>query len=191
MQYRWQTPWRVLETLLHRELSSFRGHPNKVQDQYCILGLILTYYIDSMRYRSLSMMFDILQSTFRRYLNNAAKSLWKTLKSSTEPDLNAICWISGVNGPRNGRKKTLLLREGKVSSIAATMSFCDVQNAMVSRFLRVTLITSIVIVIISFGADCCIVRGKNSTVGSWNDAETSRELQLMLTELDKVFFDIE
>ena len=49
----------------------------------------------------------------------------------------------------------------------------DLQNAQYNGWLHATLITGV----LCFGVDGCLIWGKHNCVGSWNDADMSRELQ--------------
>ena len=56
----------------------------------------------------------------------------------------------------------------------------DLQNAMYNGWLHTVFLTGV----LCFGVDGTIIWGKHNCVGSWNDGDTSSELQLKLLNKD-------
>jgi hypothetical protein len=122
--------------------------------------------------------FGIPPSTLCRVLKKAEKALLNTLMK--EPTASIYWpslkkqkkWADLVNKKNNlifGRWGFIDGKNYKVQK----PSNSDLQNAMFNGWLHATLITGC----FCFGVDGTVIWGRHNFVGSWNDAEMSREFQ--------------
>ena len=170
----------------YRSLTRWRpgklGRPPKLSPTD-VLGLLLTFYSDTMGLKSLCVIFGVPPATTSRTLQVAEEALNKCLRGL---HLARICWPT-----LDEQVEWASLVESKNSMIKGRWGFIDgknykvqkptqgeFQNAMYNGWLHATFVTGC----FCFGADGCVVWGKHNVVGSWNDGDISRGFQEKLSD---------
>ena len=161
---------------IHR---SFRGgRPSKFQHAHQGLGLILTFYCDTIGAKNLCQLFGLPPATLSRYLRSAERALRKSLRE--DPDA-VVRWpnlaeqrdmaerVKAKNELVEGRWGFIDGKTFRVQSPSST----DLQNALYNGWLHTVFVTGTM----CFAADGTIVWFRHNAPGSWNDGENSRGFQ--------------
>lgn len=165
------------------------GRPSKV-DTAQALGMILQFYANTIGMKTLGQLHGCRSNTASRIVQKAELALEKTLKVLPQA---TIRWPSKEDQQRFARlieEKYPLVKnrfgfiDGKNYDVQQP-SHADLQNAMYNGWLHRVFVTGCICIAV----DGCIIWAKHNAVGSWNDGDTSRELQDKL--LDERFCDPE
>ena len=123
-----------------------KGRTPKLVDKSMILGMILTWYSDTLSYKSICRLFGMPPATVSRYVTKSEIALLKAVRSINEAK---ICWPSKADQIRMGKlveKKHPLIKgrwcfiDGKNLPVQKPTAV-DLQNAMYNGWLHSTLIT--------------------------------------------------
>ncbi|RAW25955.1 hypothetical protein PC110_g17635 [Phytophthora cactorum] len=144
-----------------------RGRPAKLRYHHRILGLVLSFYVESMEQSTLWTLFGAPTSTFSRTLRRAEEALSKALNGYAPV---RISWPSPAH-----QVELAKLIESREPFLTHTFDFrffplmkvqqpsnADLQNAMCNGWLHAVFVTGK----ICFAADGCIIWSKHNYPGS-------------------------
>jgi hypothetical protein len=155
-----------------------RGRPPALLDAHAVLGMLLSFYTDSMTLKSLCLLFGIPPATASRTLDIAEHCLLQTLRANPLAQIKWPTLEEQVEWAKKVEAKNALVKgrwgfiDGKNYKVQKP-SNAELQNAMYNGWLHATLITGV----LCYGVNGCIVWGKHNVVGSWNDGEMSKQFQ--------------
>ena len=162
-----------------------KGRPPKMMYPHEALGLILTWYTDSMAMKSLCHIFGCPPATCCRALQEASTCLSICLKDCPAARIawpsheEQVLWASLVEKKNPLVKGRWGFIDGKNFHVQNPKD-SDLQNAMYNGWLHCTLVTGC----FCFSATGLLVWGKHNVVGSWNDGDISRPFQEKLCRDD-------
>ena len=162
---------------VHRYGTELGGRPSKI-DTTQALAMILQFYASSVEYKTLAQLHGCSTAVVGRVIQKAEIALSKSLGEHPLagikwPKVNVMRqWAARVEAKYPLLKGKFGFVDGKNFRVQKP-SDIDLQNAQYNGWLHATLITGV----LCFGVDGCLIWGKHNCVGSWNDADMSRELQ--------------
>ncbi|RHY06653.1 hypothetical protein DYB36_000403 [Aphanomyces astaci] len=158
------------------------GRPPKLPHRHQALALVLHYYTAACEHKTMCEMFGVPPSTFATTLRKAEVALGLALESMDHarvhyPSKTQMEWARQVAEREPLVHGVWGFLDGKNYRVKSPSS-ADLQNAMFNGWLHSVFVTGTLL----FGADGTIVWCRHNFVGSWNDGDTSINLQMKLLD---------
>lgn len=161
------------------------GRPARLVDKADALAVVLRFFVEPCTWKALAQIHGLPRSTLNRTLLKAEVALLAAVRELPEacirwPTLEEqILWAQLVKLKESAVLGRYGFVDGKNFRVQKPTN-AELQNAMYNGWLHATLITGVIL----FGVDGCIAWVKHNFVGSWNDGEISRALQMKLLRDD-------
>ncbi|ETO63233.1 hypothetical protein F444_19048 [Phytophthora nicotianae P1976] len=160
-----------------------RGRPPALVVKHAALACVLHYYTAAVEAKTLCELFGIPPATLSRVLKKAGAALDAALSELLDAQVRFPSKQQQRQWSRQVQAKKPLLEgvwgfvDGKNYRVQSPTD-ADLQNAHYNGRLHSVLVTGT----LCYGVDGTLVWGRHNLPGSWNDGETSRQLQLRLAD---------